>query len=58
MIIVSHRVSALSRADEVVVLEKGKIIEKGTPAELAFAGGFFARTAALQSLGEKRTSDG
>jgi ABC-type multidrug transport system fused ATPase/permease subunit len=53
MIIVSHRVSALSRADEVVVLEKGRIIEKGTPAELASSGGFYARTAALQSLGEK-----
>jgi len=51
MIIVSHRVSALSRADEVVVLEKGRIIENGTPAELVSAGGFYARTAALQSLG-------
>jgi ATP-binding cassette, subfamily B, multidrug efflux pump len=51
MIIVSHRVSALSRADEVVVLDKGRIIEKGTPAELISQGGFYARTAALQSLG-------
>jgi len=51
MIIVSHRVSALSRADKVVVLEKGRIIEKGSPAELASSGGFYARTAALQSLG-------
>jgi ATP-binding cassette subfamily B protein len=51
MIIVSHRVSALGRSDEVVVLEKGRIIEKGSPAELASTGGFYARTAALQSLG-------
>jgi ATP-binding cassette subfamily B protein len=53
MIIVSHRVSALSRADEVVVLEKGRIIEKGTPAELAALSGFYARTAALQRLGNE-----
>jgi len=58
MIIVSHRVSTLNRADEVIVLEKGRIIEQGTPAELAsanrrFDGGFYARTAALQSLGAK-----
>jgi ATP-binding cassette subfamily B protein len=53
MIIVSHRVSALSRANEVVVLEKGRITEKGSPAELASSGGFYARTAALQSLGGK-----
>ena len=51
LIIISHRVSALSRADEVVVLDRGRIIEQGTPAELAAQGGFYARTAALQSLG-------
>ncbi|MCL2319013.1 MAG: ABC transporter ATP-binding protein/permease [Treponema sp.] len=50
VIIISHRVSALSRADEVVVLDKGRIIEQGSPAELAARGGFYARTAALQSL--------
>ena len=51
MIIVSHRVSALGRADEVIVLEKGKIVEQGSPSELAARGGFYARTAALQRLG-------
>jgi len=58
MIIVSHRVSALSRLDEVLVLEKGRIIEKGTPAELASSGGFYARTAALQSLGAQGSVGG
>ena len=51
IIIISHRVSALSRADEVIVMDKGRIIEKGSPAKLAAQGGFYARTAALQSLG-------
>jgi len=58
MIIVSHRVSTLSRADEVIVLEKGRIVEKGTPAELASGSGFYARTAALQSLGGDGLIDG
>jgi len=58
MIIVSHRVSALSRSDEVIVLEKGRIIEKGTPTELAVQGGFYARTAALQSLGAQGSVGG
>ena len=57
MIIISHRVSALSRSDVVIVLERGVIIEQGTPAELAAMGGFYARTAALQSLGAERTDN-
>ncbi|MDR1574586.1 MAG: ABC transporter ATP-binding protein/permease [Treponema sp.] len=51
-IIVSHRVSTLRYADKVLVLEKGRIAEFGSPAGLAAAGGFYARTAALQRLGE------
>jgi ABC-type multidrug transport system fused ATPase/permease subunit len=35
-----------------VVLEKGGILEEGTPEELLAAGGLYARTAALQKLGD------
>ena len=56
MLIVSHRVSALNRAEEVIVLDEGRIIEQGTPEELASRGGFYARTAALQSLGGEDTN--
>ena len=50
VIIVSHRVSALNRSDEVIVMEKGRIMEQGRPAELIALGGYYARTAKLQSL--------
>ncbi|MGY3765247.1 ABC transporter ATP-binding protein [Vagococcus vulneris] len=33
-IIVSHRLSAVSQADQVLVIEEGRIIESGTPQEL------------------------
>jgi ATP-binding cassette subfamily B protein len=52
MIIISHRVSTLHNADKVVVLDQGTIAEYGTPQELATQGGFYARMAALQELGD------
>jgi ATP-binding cassette subfamily B protein len=58
VIIVSHRVSALSRAGRIVVLEKGGISEEGTPGELLMKGGFYARTAALQKLGDPSFEEG
>jgi ATP-binding cassette subfamily B protein len=58
MIIISHRVSALSRSDEIIVLDKGRIIERGSAAELAAKEGFYARTAALQSLSLGQNSGG
>jgi ATP-binding cassette subfamily B protein len=51
-IIVSHKVSTLSAADKVVVLDEGTISEYGTPAELLKSGKFFAKMAELQQLGE------
>jgi ATP-binding cassette subfamily B protein len=49
-IIISHRVSTLRYMNKVLVLENGKQSEYGSPEELAAAGGFFARMAALQRL--------
>jgi len=49
-IIISHRVSTLRYADKVLVLDKGKQSEYGSPAELAAAAGFYSRMATLQQL--------
>jgi len=49
-IIISHRVSSLKYADNVLVLDKGKILEYGSPASLVAEGGFYARMAAFQKL--------
>ena len=48
-IIVSHRISAVMACDEIVVLDAGRIIERGTHAELVAAGGFYAQTSASQT---------
>jgi ATP-binding cassette subfamily B protein len=49
-IIISHRVSTLKYADKVMVLDKGKMIEYGLPAQLVSSGGFYSRMAAFQRL--------
>ncbi|MGD9706647.1 MAG: peptidase domain-containing ABC transporter [Candidatus Delongbacteria bacterium] len=42
VVVVAHRLSTVKNADQIVVLEKGKIIEKGTHKELAeFKGAYF-----------------
>jgi ATP-binding cassette subfamily B protein len=49
-IIISHRVSTLRYADNVLVLENGKILEYGSPSELVLSGGYYSRIAAFQML--------
>ncbi len=40
--IISHRLSVLCRADMIVVMDKGKLVERGTHAELIKHGGIYA----------------
>ena len=42
-IIIAHRLSTVSIADRVLVMEHGKVIEDGSPSELAAGGGKFAK---------------
>ena len=45
---VSHRLGLAARADRVVVLDGGRVVEQGPPAELLAAGGAYARLWAHQ----------
>jgi subfamily B ATP-binding cassette protein MsbA len=47
-IVIAHRLSTIERADRVVVLEAGRVVEQGSQAELLANGGLFARLHALQ----------
>jgi ATP-binding cassette, subfamily B, multidrug efflux pump len=53
VILISHRVSTVRQADRIVVLERGKIVEQGTHAELVDAGGYYAALSQKQMLEEE-----
>ena len=49
-VIVAHRFSAVQHADEVIVLDQGKVVERGAPAQLLARDGLYARMARRQEL--------
>ena len=47
-IVIAHRLATVQKADVIVVLDHGKLVEQGTHAELVARGGVYAGLAALQ----------
>jgi ATP-binding cassette, subfamily B, multidrug efflux pump len=52
-LIISHRISAVKEAEEILVLDEGKIIERGSHQELIDRGGVYADLYQQQQLSEE-----
>ncbi len=50
-LIISHRISVVQHADEIIVLDKGRIVQRGTHEQLLAAGGVYASLHRIQEEG-------
>ncbi|WP_405265751.1 ABC transporter ATP-binding protein [Cellulophaga sp. Ld12] len=50
-IVIAHRLSTIQSADNIVVLQKGEIVEQGSHAELLAMNGTYKKLVTMQSLG-------
>jgi len=48
-LVIAHRLSTIERADCILVLDRGRIVEKGTHTELLRAGGYYANLRQMQT---------
>ena len=51
-IVIAHRLATVSRADVIFVIEQGRVVERGTHAELLERGGLYSKLHVLQFRGE------
>jgi subfamily B ATP-binding cassette protein MsbA len=49
-IVIAHRLSTIRHADEIIVLQKGKIVERGNHEELLAQNGFYRKLVELQEV--------
>jgi subfamily B ATP-binding cassette protein MsbA len=49
-LVIAHRLSTIQKADEILVLDQGRIIERGTHAGLLAKGGAYRKLVDLQEV--------
>ena len=49
ILLISHRITTLSKADQILVLDKGRIVERGSHEQLRHGGGIYQQICEIQS---------
>lgn len=49
-LVIAHRLSTIQHADEILVIEKGEIVQRGSHAELMVADGLYQKLSSIQSV--------
>ncbi len=49
-VVIAHRLSTIRHADEIIVLQKGAIVERGTHEELVSQNGFYKKLVDMQEI--------
>ncbi len=49
IIVIAHRVSTIKNADNIIILDKGKVLDQGTPKELEYDDSWYSRMMELNN---------
>lgn len=55
LLVIAHRLSTVRRADQIIVMKEGSVVERGTHTSLLKLGGLYARMVQLQMLDDDPT---
>ena len=56
VIVIAHRLSTVEKADRIIVINKGEVVEEGSHSDLLKKGGLYATLVKKQMVAEKESS--